>query len=134
MTELPIELIDKIFDYIRTQIGIINKRDYRKKRIIYNQKADKIKNWYKQYKIDKDMPILFLAEVQNFTKWYLIRLFMKFYPREDLYEWPIYCLKNLSLQQCIDKNVNHYKYSRKAYQVFNFMKKISKTDIINTGF
>ena len=37
---LPIEIIENILDYIRTDIGVIDKCDYNKKMVIYNIKSN----------------------------------------------------------------------------------------------
>ncbi len=138
---LPFELIDYILNYIRTDIGIINKHDYNKKMVIYHKKSNIIKNWYYKYKIDSKMPLLFLDEMENMNKWYIIRLFMKFYPKADLYDWPLYYLKRINKPNIVSdytlsnkKSIYNYKYSQKAYDVFKFMHKINKNDIIKTGF
>ena len=138
---LPFELIDYILNYIRTDIGIINKHDYKKKMVIYNKKSNIIKKWYYKYKIDSKMPLLFLDEMENMNKWYIIRLFMKFYPKDDLYDWPIYYLKRVNIPNMVSdyappdkESIFNYKYSQKAYNVFQFMHKINKNDIIKTGF
>ena len=87
---LPFELINKVFDYVRTDIPIVNKEDLKNKTKIYHNKSEIIKKWYKKYKIEDKMPILFLTEIETMEKWHLIRLFMKFYPKSDLYDWPFY--------------------------------------------
>ena len=60
--------------------------------------AKKIQEWYKNNKIESTMPILLVNDLtenpQQFQKWYIIRLFMKFYPREDLRDYPLYLLRN----------------------------------------
>ena len=76
------------------------------------------------------MPILFLTEVHNMEKWYLIRLFMKFYPKSDLYDWPLYYYS----AHTITKNFIPYKKTNKAFHVFQFMQQLTKKEIINTGF
>ena len=138
---IPFELIDYILDYIRTDIGIINKHDYKKKMVIYNKKSNIIKKWYNKYKIESQMPLLFLDEMENMDKWYIIRLYMKFYPKDDLYDWPIYYLKRVNIPNMVSdyalpdtESIFNYKYSEKAYDVFQFMHKINKNDIIKTGF
>ena len=142
MPYLPYEVSDKIFSYVRTSIPIINKHDLKQKREIYVDKINIIKRWYKKNKIESQMPILFLSEMENFDKWYIIRLYMKFYPKLDLYDWPIYYLKRFNnipnmvsdYGSHIEDNIVNYRYSTKAYNVFKFMQKISKNDIIKTGF
>ena len=138
---LPIEIIENILDYIRTDIGVIDKCDYNKKMVIYNKKSNIIKKWYSKYKIDSKMPFLFLDEMESKDKWYIIRLYMKFYPKDDLYDWPIYYLKRLNIPNMVSdyapsdtESIFNYKYSQKAYDVFKFMHKINKNDIIKTGF
>jgi|TARA_Y100000022_G_scaffold128083_1_gene110986 hypothetical protein len=131
--ELPSEVTNYILDYIRTDIGIINKYDYKKKLEIYNKKSDIIKKWYNKYKIESRMPILFLDEMENFDKWYIIRLYMKFYPKPDLYDWPLYYLKRTKILTG-QEDIMNYKYTKSAYSVFKFMNKINKNDIIKTGF
>ena len=142
---LPRELVDSIFDYVRIKMPIINKDDYKKKQIIYVSKSNKIKRWYKQYKIDKTMPILFLSEINEYPKWYIIRLYMKFYPKLDLYDWPIYYFKRLTYIESSTPNMVSgylpqperplsFKRTNKAYDVFQFMRNITKEEIIKTGF
>ena len=138
---LPIEIIENILDYIRTDIGVIDKCDYNKKMVIYNKKSNIIKKWYSKYKIDSKMPFLFLDEMESKDKWYIIRLYMKFYPKDDLYDWPIYYLKRVNIPNMVSdyapsdtESIFNYKYSQKAYDVFKFMHKINKNDIIKTGF
>ena len=41
---IPFELIGYILDYIRTDIILINKHDYKKKMVIYNKKVILLKN------------------------------------------------------------------------------------------
>lgn len=138
---LPIEIIENILDYIRTDIGVIDKCDYNKKMVIYNKKSNIIKKWYSKNKIDSKMPFLFLDEMESKDKWYIIRLYMKFYPKDDLYDWPIYYLKRVNIPNMVSdyappdtESIFNYKYSQKAYDVFKFMHKINKNDIIKTGF
>ena len=138
---LPIEIIENILDYIRTDIGVIDKCDYNKKMVIYNKKSNIIKKWYSKNKIDSKMPFLFLDEMESKDKWYIIRLYMKFYPKDDLYDWPIYYLKRVNIPNMVSdyappdtESIFNYKYSQKAYDVFKFMQKINKNDIIKTGF
>ena len=87
------------------------------------------------------MPLFFLDEMESMNKWYIIRLFMKFYPKDDLYDWPLYYLKRVNIPNMVSdyapldtESIFNYKYSQKAYNVFQFMHKINKNDIIKTGF
>lgn len=130
MRNLPNEIINYIFDFNRIYIPIINKEDLKFKKIIFNNKINIIKKWYKKYKIIKNIPIFFLNNFynNNYEKWYLIRIFMKFYPKDDLLIWPFYLIKKYKLKEYY--NIDKFT----AFQVFNFMKNQSLENIINTGF
>ena len=130
MSNLPSEIINYIFDFNRLYIPIINKEDLKFKKIIFNNKVNIIKKWYKKYKIIKKIPIFFLNNFynNNYEKWYIIRIFMKFYPKDDLLIWPFYLIKKYKLKEYY--NIDKFT----AFQVFNFMKNQSLENIINTGF
>lgn len=140
---IPEDIVNKILDFVRTDIGVLNKEDYKKKKIIYQEKSNMIKLWYKKYKIENEMPILFLDEMINMEKWYIIRLFMKFYPRFELYNWPIGYFKRITHVQNSNPNMVSgylpsypisFKQTNKAYDVFKFMHGIPKEEIIKIGF
>ena len=125
MRNLPNEIINYIFDFNRIYIPIINKEDLKFKKIIFNNKINIIKKWYKKYKIIKNIPIFFLNNFynNNYEKWYLIRIFMKFYPKDDLLIWPFYLIKKYKLKEYY--NIDKFT----AFQVFNFMKNQSLENI-----
>jgi len=128
---LPNEIINELYDFnpFITPINKNTREFLQKKR---NKCASKIQKWYKKYKIESEMPFLFLNEMQNFKKWYIIRLYMKFYPKDDLREWPLQCIrKKLNIYRNI---ISHDLQNYTAFQVFRFMQKQTKEDIISTGF
>lgn len=146
MISLPDDILLKLYDFVPyitpvnkdTNMYVTNKR---------KKYASKIQKWYKRNKIDAEMPLLFLSEVRLYEKWYIIRLYMKFYPKEDLRDWPYYYIKRiLYMQNRVSFNPlpysefkltgeNQIKYSTMtAYEIFKFMHTISKEDIIATGF
>ena len=85
-----------------------------------NYFASKIQIWYQKNKIDKEVPFLSIDELRYFPKWHIIRLYMKFYPKQLLLVWPFYCSK-------------HVKSPIKtAYDVFQFMKTQNKQSILST--
>ena len=143
MSNIPFEIFISLYDYAPF-IYPVNKETYSyitKKR---NNKATIIQRWYKKYKIEEKMPMLFLSEMPGFPKWYIIRLYMKFYPKDDLKDWPSYYCKRkqyLETRQHFNplpfSEFNYYDkdlMNLSAFEVFNFMKSISKEDIISTGF
>lgn len=129
---LPDELIKELYNY-NPFLKPINKevREFLQNK--RNNSASKIQTWYKQNKIESKMPILFLNEMQNFKKWYIIRLFMKFYPKEDLRDWPFHCIKK-KLNLFNRSLPNKYKKLYSAFEVFEYMKNETKENIIATGF
>ena len=85
--DIPDELLRHIYEY-NLHISVPNKMIHHH---ILQQKSlfeTKLQNWYRKNKIDSTMPILFISDFtenpDQFQKWYILRLFMKFYPREDL--------------------------------------------------
>lgn len=129
---LPDELIKELYNY-NPFLKPVNKevREFLQNK--RNNSASKIQNWYKQNKIESKMPILFLNEIQYFEKWYIIRLYMKFYPKEDLRDWPIHCIKK-KLNLFNRPLPNKYKKLYSAFEVFEYMKNETKKNIIATGF
>ena len=129
---IPEELIKEFYNF-NPFINPVNRvtRDFLKnKRDIC---ASKIQNWYKRNKISSTMPYLFLDEIRYYEKWYIIRLYMKFYPKEDLRDWPLHCIKRkLNLFNVRLPSKYHKLYS--AFEVFEFMKNETKENIIATGF
>ena len=131
MCDIPNELIINLYE-INPFIIPINKetRNYLQNK--RNYAASLIQKWYKRNKIGPNMPILFMDEITNFSKWYIIRLYMKFYPKEDLLEWPMHCTRKVKQTRKYDNEI--LLSINKAYQVFEFMKKQTKRNIISTGF
>lgn len=129
---IPSELIKEFYNF-NPFIKPVNKeiREFLQNK--RNKCASKIQNWYKLNKIESKMPLLFLDEMQNFRKWYIIRLYMKFYPKDDLRDWPLHCIKrklNIFNRPLPDKYSKLYS----AFEVFEFMKNETKQNIIATGF
>ena len=129
---LPEELIKELYNFnpFIKPINKVTREFLQNKR---NISANKIQKWYKQNKIESKMPILFLDEMQGFKKWYIIRLYMKFYPKDDLRDWPIHCIKR-KLNLFNKPLPNKYRKLYSAFEVFEFMKNETKQDIIATGF
>lgn len=143
MSKIPFEIVILLYDYVPF-IYPVNKQTHSyitKKR---NDKATIIQTWYKKYKIEEKMPMLFLSEMPDFPKWYIIRLYMKFYPKDDLKDWPaFYCKRKQYLENRQNFNplaFSEFNYKNEdlnnlsAFEVFNFMKSVSKQEIISTGF
>lgn len=129
---LPNEIINELYNF-NPFITPINKNTRELLQNKRNKCASKIQKWYKRNKICNNMPFLFLSEISLYEKWYIIRLYMKFYPKEDLCEWPLYCTrKKLNLFNTPLPNKYNKLYS--AFEVFKFMKNETKESIISTGF
>ena len=126
------DVIKSIYDYNLYKLPSMNREIREYKYDILNKKVSKIQKWYKRNKIDRQMPILFISEIDLYQKWYIIRLYMKFYPKEDLLEWPMHCTRKVKQTRKYDNEI--LLSINKAYQVFEFMKKQTKRNIISTGF
>jgi len=129
---IPSELIKEFYNF-NPFIKPVNKeiRDFLQNK--RNKCASKIQNWYRLNKIESKMPLLFIDEMQNLKKWYIIRLYMKFYSKEDLCEWPIHYIKK-KLNIFNRPLPTEYNKLYSAFEVFEYMKKQTKEDIISTGF
>ena len=122
----------------------INKDNRNYKNNIINNNVSKIQKWYKRNKIEKNMPILFINEMPYFQKWYIIRLYMKFYPKEDLRTVPYYILKKNNTNNLLNKltptQINQYNNNNfdsnniNCIDVFKFLKLCTKQQIINSGW
>lgn len=138
---IPDEILKEIYNY-NLNAAIPNKmiNEYViKKKEVY---AKKIQEWYKNNKIESTMPILFVNDLtenpRQFQKWYIIRLFMKFYPREDLRDYPLYLLRNRygkKFEEYLSKEkVNEWKNIKSNWQVLQFMHKFNLQQIVKTGW
>ena len=100
------------------------------------KKAFLIQEWYKKYKIKKKKPILFINDLSEnkIVKWYLIRIYMKFYPKEDLYDVPYYIIKKQIENESDEKKKENLKKDlfrwsiktgtntkRRGYEVYKFL-------------
>ena len=143
---LPYEIVDKITSYNTGMYVPFTKRNsiYLYKR--RNSKATTIQKWYKKYKIEKDMPIMFYSDFseKKIPKWYLIRVYMKFYSRMDIMEIPYYITK-MKIKNETCENKKHLlrmklftwggnKIYRRPYEVYKFLKEQKLVDIINSGW
>jgi len=144
---------DEIIDYITSFNSLIyvpfskkNKEYLYKRR---NKKAFLIQKWYKKYKIEKNKPILFINDLSEnkISKWYLIRIYMKFYPKEDLYDLPYYIIKKQIEHESDEKKKESLKKDlfrwsiktgtntkRRAYEVYKFLRGQTLEDIKNGGW
>ena len=141
MINIPDEILKEIYNYnlnISIPNKLINNHVFEKKQIY----ARKLQKWYKKNKIDSTMPILFISDFtenpDQFQKWYIIRLFMKFYPREDLRDYPIYLLRNVygrTLEDRVGKEkANEWRNMTSNWQVLKLMKTFDLQQIVNTGW
>ena len=136
---LNLDIIKTIYSFDFT-IPAINSEIRKYKNQILNNNAYKIQKWYMRNKIEKDMPILFIDEIPFYQKWYIIRLYMKFYPKEDLKLVPYYVLReNKDLLEKISKIDIYNFWERKGYEiscndVYLFLKKCNKKEILSGGW
>lgn len=112
--------------------------------------AAKLQKWYRKNKIDSAMPILFMSDFtenpDQFQKWYIIRLFMKFYPREDLRDYPKYLIRSVygnnsrTLEEQVGKDTaqnwrNMYSnLDVSNWDVLKFIQTFNLQQIVNAGW
>lgn len=145
----PEEIIRHIYEY-NLNISIPNKMIHNH---ITQQKslfATKLQKWYRKNKIDSAMPILFMSDFtenpDQFQKWYIIRLFMKFYPREDLRDYPKYLIRSVygnnsrTLEEQVGKDTaqnwrNMYSnLDVSNWDVLKFIQTFNLQQIVNAGW
>jgi hypothetical protein len=75
------------------------------------------------------MPILFISDFyeNNLPKWYLIRIFMKFYPKADLYVYPDIATIKISGREASRPNIT------RMWDVYIFMKSMSMDSFVKVG-
>lgn len=144
---------DEIIDYIMSFNSLIYVPFSKKnKEYLYkcrNKKAFLIQEWYKKYKIKKNKPILFINDFSEnkISKWYLIRIYMKFYPKEDLYDVPYYIIKKQIENESDENKKESLKNDlfrwlikigtnteRRGYEVYKFLRGQTLEDIKNGGW
>ena len=141
MINIPDEILKEIYNYnlnISIPNKLINNHVFEKKQIY----ARKLQKWYKKNKIDSTMPILFISDFtenpDQFQKWYILRLFMKFYPREDLRDYPKYLIRSVygrTLEDRVGKEkANEWRNMTSNWQVLKLMKTFDLQQIVNTGW
>jgi len=151
---VPDEIIDHITSFnssVYVPFSKTNKEYLYKRR---NKKAFLIQEWYKKNKIEKKKPILFINELSEnkILKWYLIRIYMKFYPKEDLYDVPYYIIKKqienesdekkkesqrndlFKWKRKMETNMETNMKRRRAYEVYKFLRAQTLVDIKNGGW
>lgn len=146
---VPHEIIDYITSFNSLIYVPFSKKN---KEYLYkcrNKKAFLIQKWYKKYKIEKKKPILFINDFSEnkISKWYLIRIYMKFYPKEDLYDVPYYIIKKQIENESDEKKKESLKKDlfrwlikigtnkeRRGYEVYKFLRGKTLEDIKNGGW
>jgi hypothetical protein len=142
--DFPDEILRHIYDY-NLNISIPNKMIHNyvlEKQSLF---AMKLQKWYKKNKIDSQMPILFISDFtenpNKFQKWYILRLFMKFYPREDLRDYPKYLIRSvygnngMTLEQQVGKEkVEKWKNMYSNWDVLKFIHSFDLQKIVDTGW
>ena len=141
--DIPDELLRHIYEY-NLHISVPNKMIHHH---ILQQKslfATKLQNWYRKNKIDSTMPILFISDFtenpDQFQKWYILRLFMKFYPREDLRDYPKYLIRSVygnngrTLEEQVGKDTaQKWRNIYSNWDVLKLIKKFNLQQIVNAG-
>jgi hypothetical protein len=130
------DVLLKIYDY-DLDLFPVNKniqmyvKEKKKKR---DTAARIIQKMVRSTKIYSQMPILFLNDFieKKIPKWLLVRIYMKFYPKEDLIILPRYLLKSNYSKEYINKDIRLKQIWDKYNKPENILENnITKFDIFN---
>ena len=83
------------------------------------------------------MPILFISEIDLYQKWYIIRLYMKFYPKDDLRILPKYVFRKKVFTSDVEREKEKKHTLRtdlRIYEVFEYLKSSRKIEILAAGW
>ncbi len=137
MEMLNSDVIKSIYNYNLYKLPSMNREIREYKYDILNRKVSKIQKWYKRNKIDRQMPILFISEIDLYQKWYIIRLYMKFYPKDDLRILPKYVFRKkvfTSDIECEKEKKFVMRRDLRIYEVFEYLKSSRKIEILAAGW
>ena len=102
-----------------------------------------IQRWYKKLKICNKMPNLYHIDIHEnpdkYPKWFIIRCYMKFYPKKDLKDLPKYMIRAVhgryperSVEGCA--LLEEWKGLKTNFEIFRFMNKFDLHQIMKTGW
>ena len=122
---IPSDVIIKILDYNFPNLPLVNKFFY----FYFKNKADyyvnKIKLWYKKYKLDMKLNNLRSAPIL-YTKKTILKIFMKFFSTEFLKIYSTIISHRLNSQEYLD---NASKINSR-YECYLFYKSLQKEEIL----
>lgn len=127
------DVLFKIYDY-NLDLFPINKSIQRYVKEKKDRAARIIQKMIRNTKIYSQMPILFLNDFveKKIPKWLLIRIYMKFYPKEDLIILPRYLLKSNYSKEYINNDIRLKKIWDKYNKPENILDNtVTKFEIFN---
>ena len=127
------DVLFKIYDY-DLHLFPINKSIQMYVKEKKDRAARIIQKMIRNTKIYSQMPILFLNDFveKKIPKWLLIRIYMKFYPKEDLIILPRYLLKSNYSKEYINNDIKLKKIWDRYNKPENILETtIKKFDIFN---
>lgn len=143
------DVLLKIYDY-NIRLFPVNKKIQMYVKEKKDRSARIIQKMVRNTKIYSQMPILFLNDFieKKIPKWLLIRIYIKFYPKEDLIILPRYLLKSNYSKEYINNDIRLKrlwdKYSKPEnildntvtkFEIFNIMRNNFTLDqIVKAGY
>ena len=127
------DVLFKIYDY-DLHLFPINKSIQMYVKEKKDRAARIIQKMIRNTKIYSQMPILFLNDFveKKIPKWLLIRIYMKFYPKEDLIILPRYLLKSNYSKEYINSDIRLKQMWDKYNKPENILENnVTKFDIFN---
>lgn len=132
-TNIPDDVIFKIYQYVPLTIPVCRTiRNYTRERL--NTFAKVIQKWYTKYKLPKTNEIILSDWYSNkYPQWFMIRHFMKFYPKDELITVAHYMIKYM-IPDRRKKFLKDYENIKNNYDVFKLLQNANKREIIASGW
>jgi hypothetical protein len=133
------DVLLKIYDY-NIRLFPVNKKIQMYVKEKKDRSARIIQKMVRNTKIYSQMPILFLNDFieKKIPKWLLIRIYMKFYPKEDLIILPRYLLKSNYSKEYINNDIRLKrlwdKYNKPENILYNTITKFEIFNIMHKNF
>lgn len=120
MVNLPDEIIFKIIDYNLIKIPILNKshKIYFDKKVGYY--SDRIKNWYKNYKLNLTYDQINSTSNLLYTKKTILKIWLKYFGIDFLKFYASFLTRCDSKDEILNKIANF----KTKYEVYTFFKYI----------
>lgn len=139
---LPIDVVKHIYSFnllLKSPNKEIHKFTHSQKQMYVRF----IQHWYQKYKICNKMPTLYHIDItenpQKYPKWFIVRCYMKFYPKKDLKDLPKYMIRAIHgryPERTVEGQtlLDEWKGLKTNFEIFRFMNTLDLHQIMKTGW